>query len=100
MRFFDTEGPVRPDDHYAIPPLEKCGAEEGHLVVIDRRSEARRRGDGEGMEAGHVLKAGRLEAGAGRTGAKWSSGCCSGFGQLGRRDPMRPRAAAIPPPTA
>ena len=20
MRFFNTEGPVRPDDHYAIPP--------------------------------------------------------------------------------
>ena len=27
--------------------MEKCGAEEGHLVVIDRRSEARRRGEDE-----------------------------------------------------
>ena len=27
--------------------MEKCGAEEGHLVVIDRRSEDRRDGDGE-----------------------------------------------------
>ena len=23
MRFFNTEGPVRPDDHYCIPPLER-----------------------------------------------------------------------------
>ena len=23
MRFFNTEGPVRPDDHYAIPPLDR-----------------------------------------------------------------------------
>ena len=22
MRFFNTEGPVRPDDHYAIPSLD------------------------------------------------------------------------------
>ena len=26
--------------------MKQCGAEEGHLVVIDRRSEKRRRGDG------------------------------------------------------
>ena len=26
--------------------MEKCGAEEGHLVVMDRRSEERRRGEG------------------------------------------------------
>ena len=34
--------------------MEQCGAEEGHLVVMDRRSEARRRGEeqrrGEGAE--------------------------------------------------
>ena len=23
MRFFNTEGPVRPDDHYAVPPLDR-----------------------------------------------------------------------------
>ena len=40
MRFFNTEGPIRPDDHYAIP---QCGAEEGHLVVIDRRGKASER---------------------------------------------------------
>ena len=27
--------------------MAKCGAEEGHLVVIDRRGEDRRRGEGE-----------------------------------------------------
>ena len=27
--------------------MEQCGAEEGHLVVMDRRSEERRRGEGE-----------------------------------------------------
>ena len=35
--------------------MEQCGAEEGHLVVMDRRSEERRRGEeqrrGEGAEA-------------------------------------------------
>ena len=28
MRFFNTEGPVRPDDHYGIPPLERMDVEE------------------------------------------------------------------------
>ena len=28
MRFFDTEGPVRPDDHYGIPPLARMDVEE------------------------------------------------------------------------
>ena len=28
MRFFNTEGPVRPDDHYAIPPLDRVDVEE------------------------------------------------------------------------
>ena len=28
MRFFNTEGPVRPDDHYAIPPLDRMDVEE------------------------------------------------------------------------
>ena len=28
MRFFSTEGPVRPDDHYAIPPLERMDVDE------------------------------------------------------------------------
>ena len=32
--------------------MEKCGAREGHLVVIDRRSEERRHGDGEAGGSG------------------------------------------------
>ena len=28
MRFFNTEGPVRPDDHYAIAPLDRMEVEE------------------------------------------------------------------------
>ena len=28
MRFFNTEGPVRPDDHYAVPPLDRMDVEE------------------------------------------------------------------------
>ena len=28
MRFFNTEGPVRPDDHYAISPLDRMDVDE------------------------------------------------------------------------
>ena len=28
MRFFNTEGPVRPDAHYAIPSLDRMDVEE------------------------------------------------------------------------
>ena len=28
MRFFNTAGPVRPDDHYVIPPLDRMDVEE------------------------------------------------------------------------
>ena len=28
MRFFNTEGPVRPDDHYAIRPLDRVNIDE------------------------------------------------------------------------
>ncbi|MYK88663.1 MAG: ATP-binding protein, partial [Acidobacteria bacterium] len=28
VRFFNTEGPVRADDHYCIPPLERIDLEE------------------------------------------------------------------------
>ena len=28
MRFFNTEGPVRPDDHYAVPPLDRVDVDE------------------------------------------------------------------------
>ncbi len=28
MRFFNTAGPVRPDDHYAVPPLDRVDVDE------------------------------------------------------------------------
>ena len=28
MRFFNTAGPVRPDDHYTIPPLDRMDVDE------------------------------------------------------------------------
>ena len=28
MRFFNTEGPVRPDDHCGLPPLERMDVDE------------------------------------------------------------------------
>ena len=46
--------------------MAQCGAEEGHLVVIDRRSETRRRGDGEAdgserQREGEEARSGRRE---------------------------------------
>ena len=74
MRFFSTAGPVRPGEHYLIPPLSRIDPEDvlglvrerkyfvlhaprtgaGHLVVIDCRENRsweekvfhRRRGEG------------------------------------------------------
>ena len=37
MRFFNTEGPVRPDDHYHIPPLERVNLDELLGLVRDKR---------------------------------------------------------------
>ena len=28
MRFFNTEGPVRPEDHYSLPPLHRWNLDE------------------------------------------------------------------------
>ncbi len=36
MRFFNTEGPVRPADHYCLPPLTRWDLEEV-LVLIERQ---------------------------------------------------------------
>ena len=37
MRFFNTEGPVRPDKHYAIPPLDRANVDEFlDLIRADR----------------------------------------------------------------
>ena len=37
MRFFNTEGPVVPEDHYSIPPLQRWDLEEV-LTLIARRN--------------------------------------------------------------
>ncbi len=37
MRFFNTEGPVRPDDHYHIPPLDRVDLDELLGLVRDKR---------------------------------------------------------------
>ena len=36
MRFFTTEGPVRPDDHYSLPPLSRWDLDE-ILGLIDQK---------------------------------------------------------------
>ena len=36
MRFFNTEGPVRPDDHYGLPPLSRWDL-DGVLALLDRK---------------------------------------------------------------
>ena len=37
MRFFNTEGPIRPDDHYHIPPLDRVNLDELLGLVRDKR---------------------------------------------------------------
>ena len=37
MRFFNTEGPVRPDDHYHIPPLDRLNLDELLGLVRDKK---------------------------------------------------------------
>ena len=37
MRRFNTEGPVRPEDHYAIPPLKRMDLEELLGLIRDKR---------------------------------------------------------------
>ncbi len=36
MRFFNTAGPIRPDDHYHIPPLERLDL-DGMLTLIGQK---------------------------------------------------------------
>ncbi|MDQ5910193.1 MAG: hypothetical protein QG599_2289 [Pseudomonadota bacterium] len=36
MRFFNTEGPIRPDDHYGLPPLQRWDLDE-ILTLIDQK---------------------------------------------------------------
>ena len=37
MRFFNTEGPVRPDDHYAIAPLDRADVDELLSLIRAKR---------------------------------------------------------------
>ena len=37
MRFFNTEGPVRPDDHYAIAPLDRVDVDELLALIRAKR---------------------------------------------------------------
>ena len=37
MRLFNTEGPIRPDDHYHIPPLDRVDLDELIGLVRDKR---------------------------------------------------------------
>ncbi len=36
MRFFNTEGPVRPEDHYSLPPLQRWNLDEV-LTLIEQK---------------------------------------------------------------
>ena len=37
MRFFNTAGPVRPDDHYAIRPLDRVDVDELLTLIRTRQ---------------------------------------------------------------
>ena len=37
MRFFNVAGPVRPDDHYAVPPLERVDVDELLALIRAKR---------------------------------------------------------------
>ena len=37
MRFFNTEGPIRPDEHYHIPPLDRLNLDELLGLVRDKK---------------------------------------------------------------
>ena len=36
MRFFNTEGPIRPEDHYCVPPLARLDVDE-LLLLVERK---------------------------------------------------------------
>jgi hypothetical protein len=37
MRYFNTAGPVRPDDHYYLPPLERFVLDEILLLIQQKK---------------------------------------------------------------
>ena len=38
MRFFSTAGPVRPDDHYHVPPLDRLALDEVLILIQQKKS--------------------------------------------------------------
>ncbi|MBS1247930.1 MAG: hypothetical protein H6R48_719, partial [Proteobacteria bacterium] len=37
MRFFNTEGPVVPEDHYSVPPLQRWDLEEVLTLIAQKK---------------------------------------------------------------
>ena len=37
MRFFNTEGPIRPEDHYHVPPLDRVNVDELLGLIRDKK---------------------------------------------------------------
>ena len=37
MRFFNTAGPIKPEWHYCIPPLERLNIDEVHALIRDAK---------------------------------------------------------------
>ena len=37
MRFFNTAGPIKPEWHYCIPPLERLNMDEVHALIRDAK---------------------------------------------------------------
>jgi hypothetical protein len=37
MRFFNTEGPVRADDHYILPPLSRWDMDEVMMLIEQKK---------------------------------------------------------------
>ena len=87
----------------ALGYMKQCGAEEGHLVVMDRRSEARRRseerrhGDGETDGSERQREGEGLEVSACTMAARWPCGRYSA--STGEHGPRRKaRRSGKPPP--
>lgn len=74
MRFFNTEGPNRPDDHYTLPPLSRWDLDE-ILRLIDQKKR-------------FLLHASRRPAG-------WSFGSAADRGQHRQRGNDEPHCRRI-----
>ena len=70
--------------------MAQCGAEEGHLVVIGRRTEAGEGRGGGARRSAAATGAKRVRASAGGKAARWSSGCCSASSGVAKPGPANP----------